>query len=82
MLTCQFCQTEFRTSSHLFYHQRNTKTCLKIQGKQPPPKQTCRFLRDYREHSNRDRVVLPIERDILFFTNVIDECVEFVTEQS
>ncbi len=29
----------------------------------------------YREVANRDRFVLPIDKDITFFTNIIDESV-------
>ena len=35
-------------------------------------------LRDYREKANRDRFVLPDDRDISFFTRMIDECVDFI----
>ena len=34
-------------------------------------------LKEYKEISNRDRFVLPIENDIVFFTNIIDLCVNF-----
>jgi hypothetical protein len=34
-------------------------------------------LQMYREVANRDRFILPIEKDISFFTNVIDESVNF-----
>ena len=32
-------------------------------------------LDQYREKANRDRFILPVEKDILFFTNIIDYCV-------
>ena len=35
-------------------------------------------LRDYREKANRDRFILPEDRDISFFTKVIDECIDFI----
>lgn len=31
----------------------------------------------YREQSNRDRFVLPIDEDISLFTQIVDECVDF-----
>jgi hypothetical protein len=34
-------------------------------------------LSDYRERSNRDRFILPIDKDISFFTNTIDRSIEF-----
>ena len=36
-------------------------------------------LKEYKEKANRDRFVLPIENDIVFFTNIIDLCVNFYT---
>jgi hypothetical protein len=33
-------------------------------------------LDEYREQTNRDRFILPIDKDILFFKNTIDECIE------
>jgi hypothetical protein len=35
-------------------------------------------LRDYREKANRDRFVLPDDKDISFFTRMIDECIDFI----
>ena len=32
---------------------------------------------DYKEIANRDRFILPLEKDISFFTNIIDESVKF-----
>ena len=34
-------------------------------------------LQNYKELANRDRFILPIEKDIVFFTNIIDESVNF-----
>jgi hypothetical protein len=34
-------------------------------------------LNQYREQSNRDRFVLPEDRDVTFFQQVIDQCVQF-----
>ena len=31
----------------------------------------------YKEVANRDRFILPIEKDISFFTNIIDESIKF-----
>ena len=31
----------------------------------------------YKIKDNRDRFTLPLEKDISYFTNIIDECVEF-----
>lgn len=39
-------------------------------------------LRDYREQSNRDRVILPIDQEESFFVSVIDECVDFVSKKN
>jgi len=35
-------------------------------------------LRDFKEQANRDRFVLPENRDVSFFINTIDQCVEFL----
>jgi len=35
-------------------------------------------LRDYREKANRDRFILPEDKDISFFTTMIDECIDFI----
>jgi hypothetical protein len=35
-------------------------------------------LKKYKEQANRDRFILPLEKDITFFTNVIDEAIEFL----
>jgi len=32
----------------------------------------------YKEKANRDRFILPLEKDITFFTNTIDECIKFI----
>jgi hypothetical protein len=34
-------------------------------------------LKEYREKANRDRFILPLEKDITFFTNIIDKSIEF-----
>ncbi len=34
-------------------------------------------LKDYKEKANRDRFILPIEKDITFFTDIIDKSIEF-----
>lgn len=34
-------------------------------------------LKNYKELANRDRFILPIEKDISFFTNIIDESIKF-----
>jgi hypothetical protein len=35
-------------------------------------------LKEYKEQANRDRFILPLEKDISFFINVIDEAIEFL----
>ena len=35
-------------------------------------------LRDYREQANRDRFILPDDKDDRLFTGTIDECIRFV----
>ena len=35
-------------------------------------------LRDYREKANRDRFILPDDKDVSFFTTIIDECIDFI----
>jgi len=37
-------------------------------------------LKEYKEKANRDRFILPIEKDITFFINIINSCINFVTE--
>ena len=34
-------------------------------------------LKEYKEVANRDRFVLPLEKDISFFTNIIEESIQF-----
>jgi len=34
-------------------------------------------LKEYKEKANRDRFILPIEKDVTFFTNIIDNCINF-----
>jgi hypothetical protein len=34
-------------------------------------------LKEYKEQANRDRFILPVENDIIFFTNIIDLCISF-----
>jgi hypothetical protein len=34
-------------------------------------------LKKYKEKANRDRFILPLEKDITFFTNIIDNCINF-----
>ena len=34
-------------------------------------------LKEYKEKANRDRFILPIEKDISLFTNVIESCINF-----
>jgi hypothetical protein len=34
-------------------------------------------LKEYKEKANRDRFILPIEKDITFFTDIIDKSIEF-----
>lgn len=35
-------------------------------------------LKDYREQANRDRFILPEDKEVSFFTTIIDQCIEFV----
>ena len=35
-------------------------------------------LRDYKEQANRDRFILPQDKDILFFIRMIDDCIHFL----
>jgi hypothetical protein len=35
-------------------------------------------LRDYREKANRDRFILPEDKEVSFFTKIIDECLDFI----
>lgn len=35
-------------------------------------------LRDYREQANRDRFILPEDKDVSFFTETIDKCISFL----
>jgi len=37
-------------------------------------------LKKYKEKANRDRFILPLEKDIIFFINIIDSCINFITE--
>ena len=36
-------------------------------------------LRDYREKANRDRFILPEDKEVSFFTGMIDECIGFLS---
>jgi hypothetical protein len=35
-------------------------------------------LNKYIEQANRERYILPEDRDITFFTNIIKECIQFI----
>ena len=35
-------------------------------------------LRDYREQANRDRFILPEDKEISFFIGIIDSCIHFL----
>jgi len=37
-------------------------------------------LKNYKEKANRYRFILPLEKDIIFFINIIDSCINFITE--
>jgi hypothetical protein len=36
-------------------------------------------LHAFREQANRDRFILPEDRDVSFFTQTIDECIRFLS---
>jgi hypothetical protein len=36
----------------------------------------------YREKANRDRFILPIEKEIDFFINIINDCINFFNQQN
>ncbi len=33
-------------------------------------------LEEYKEKANRDRFILPLDKDINFFTNTINQCID------
>ena len=35
-------------------------------------------MKKYREKANRDRFILPVGKDIVFFTNIINNCIDFI----
>jgi len=37
-------------------------------------------LKKYREKTNRDRFILPLEKDISFFINIINDCILFISD--
>jgi hypothetical protein len=61
-----------KTSEHevIYYKGCNDEDDLKI-----IEQNVLRKLRNYKEKANRDRFVLPIEKDITFFTKVVDHCI-------
>ena len=38
-------------------------------------------LKKYKEKVNRDRFILPIDKNISFFKNIIDECIDFISNK-
>jgi hypothetical protein len=38
---------------------------------------TLNKLKEYKEKANRDRFILPLEKDVSFFINIINSCVDF-----
>ena len=38
-------------------------------------------LTNYREIANRDRFVLPLEKDINFFINIVNDCIKFFSQE-
>ena len=39
-------------------------------------------LKKYKEVANHDRFVLPLEKDISFFTNIIEESIQFLVSNN
>ena len=35
-------------------------------------------LEKYREKANRDRFILPVENDLILFTDIIENCIKFL----
>ena len=35
-------------------------------------------LEPYREKANRDRFILPVENDLILFTDIIENCIKFL----
>ena len=62
MVIAGFARSERIERSSLFQRKRSDISCL----------------RDFKEQANRDRFVLPETKDVSFFVDTIDQCVEFL----
>jgi hypothetical protein len=63
-----------KTSEHeVVYY----KQCKSIEDMDIIEKMVIKKLKDYKETANRDRFILPIDKDISFFSNVIEQSIKF-----
>jgi len=53
------------------------KPCKSIEDMDLIEKMVIKKLKDYKETANRDRFILPIDKDISFFSNVIEQSIKF-----
>jgi len=64
-----------KTCDHTVVHYRE---CKNEEDMDTAETMVLNKLKDYREQANRDRFILPEDKDDTFFINIIDECVRFI----
>ena len=64
-----------KTCDHTVVHYRE---CKSEEDMETVETMVLSKLRDHREQANRDRFILPDDKDVSYFTQTIDECIRFV----
>jgi len=64
-----------KTCDHIVVH---FKECKNEEDMDTAEMMVLNKLRDYREQANRDRFILPDDKDESFFTSIIDDCIRFL----
>ena len=64
-----------KTCDHTVVHYRE---CKSEEDMETAETMVLTKLREYREQANRDRFVLPDDKDVSYFTQTIDECIRFL----
>ena len=65
-----------KTCDHTVVHYRE---CKSEEDMETAETMILSKLRDYREQANRDRFILPDDKDVSYFTQTIDDCIRFLT---
>jgi len=74
---CPYCYKIFFQKSNVLIH-INNKSCNTEEDMNLIELIVLKKLKLYKEKANRDRFILPIEKEISFFINMIDECIKYI----